>query len=82
MTTETTKPKGVRPSRRGVAHVVPTKAAAIDVALTLTAQQKSDIAMMVEYTAELTSSKAKAVDFLKRAGILNTKGKLAKAYHS
>lgn len=82
MTTETTKPKGVRTPRRGVKHVAASKSAAVDAALTLTAKQESDIAMMVEYTAELTSSKAKAVAFLKRAGILDGKGKLAKAYHS
>ncbi|MFD2754263.1 hypothetical protein [Comamonas terrae] len=46
----------------------------------LSEKQQQELAEMADYVSELTSSKAKSVAFLKRAGILNTKGDLAKPY--
>ncbi|MBE0509029.1 MAG: hypothetical protein IBX50_20315 [Marinospirillum sp.] len=35
---------------------------------------------MIQYAQSLQSDKQRAIDFLKRAGILNKEGKLAKEY--
>ncbi|WKL15650.1 hypothetical protein QYQ99_25525 [Comamonas testosteroni] len=46
----------------------------------LSEKQQQELAEMVDYAQELSSSKKKSIDFLKRAGILNSRGNLGKAY--
>ena len=52
----------------------------LDVAVVLSEKQQQELAEMVDYAQELSSSKQKSIDFLKRAGILNSRGNLDKAY--
>ena len=52
----------------------------LDVPVVLSEKQQQELAEMADYVSELTSSKAKSVAFLKRAGILNTKGDIAEPY--
>lgn len=79
MTTETLKNRAPSRSSRNVA---PQKSAQpkLDVSVVLSEKQQQELAEMADYVSELTSSKAKSVAFLKRAGILDTKGDIAKPY--
>ncbi len=79
MTTETLKSRAPARAPRSAA---PRKSSQPkqDVSVVLSEKQQQELAEMADYVSELTSSKAKSVAFLKRAGILNTKGDLAKPY--
>lgn len=52
----------------------------LDISVLLSEEQKQDLLEMADYVSELTSSKDRSVDFLKRAGILNVDGDLDGSY--
>lgn len=79
MTTETLKSRApVRSSRSAAPRKTTQKK--LDVTVVLSEKQQQELAEMVDYAQELSSSKKKSIDFLKRAGILNSRGNLGKAY--
>lgn len=79
MTTETLKSRAPVRSPRSTAPRKTTQQK-LDVSVVLSEKQQQELAEMADYVSELTSSKEKSVAFLKRAGILNTKGDIAKPY--